>query len=269
MSYKSILAAFVANDPRNEAVAKAAAQLAAAHNAHLTGLHMTPPIALPVYAAVPVPGDLLDSYYEDAGADARETGGVVEEACSAVGATSREWRAESGPVVACLKDAAPFADIVVLAQHQGGEYGWIVGEAALTLGVPVLAVPEAGAFNSFGQSILLAWKPSRECTRAVRDAMPMLRAADRVIVLRANAEDDGLESEIGAHLARHGVKVDVKDITIDEVSVGNAVLNMVVDENCDTVVMGAYGHSRMREYVFGGATRLVLESMTVPTLLSH
>lgn len=269
MTYKSILVALVASDPRNEATAKAAAQLAADHDAHLTALHITPPVTLPVYAAVPMPTDVLDSYYDDATGDAQRMAGVFEGACKAAGVNSSEWRAERGPVVACLEDIAPYADVVVLTQHQGGEYGWLTGEAALTLGVPVLAVPEAGSFETIGRTVLLAWKPSRECTRAVRDAMPVLQKADRVLVLRANPEDDGLEGEIGAHLARHGVKVDVRDVKVGEISIGDAILNAVADDGCDLIVMGAYGHSRMRQFAFGGVTRRVLESMTAPTLLSH
>jgi nucleotide-binding universal stress UspA family protein len=132
-----------------------------------------------------------------------------------------------------------------------------------------MAIPEAGKFENIGKTILLAWTPKRECARAVRDAMPLLQQADRVVVFRGNAEDDGRDVEIGAHLARHGVKAEIKHVVAKEVSVGDAVLNTVTDEGCDLVVMGAYGHSRVRELAFGGVTRDVLEHMTVPPLLSH
>ena len=99
--------------------------------------------------------------------------------------------------------------------------------------------------------------------------MPMLQAADRVIVFRGNADDDGRDVGLGAYLARHGVTAEIKHVVAKEVSVGDAVLNAVTDEGCDLIVMGAYGHSRVRELAFGGVTRNVLEHMTVPTLLSH
>ena len=130
-------------------------------------------------------------------------------------------------------------------------------------------MPRVGEYDSVGKNVLVAWTRRRESTRVVREALPLLTKADRVLVLRANPPDDGREAEIGAYLARHGVKVDIKDAVVKEVSIADAILNTVSDEGCDLIAMGAYGHSRVREYTFGGVTRDILRHMTVPTLFAH
>ena len=269
MSYQSICVGLLRGDSRNQATLDAAVRLAAERDAHLTGMLLIPPLNIPVYAAIPLPDDVMSDYYNDAEKEAEELCAVFEERCRSAGVTSNEWRGGAQNIVQSLQNIAPVTDLFVLTQHGGGDYSWLIGEASLALGTPVLAIPEAGNFESIGKSVLLAWSPRRECARAVRDAMPLLQDADRVIVFRGNAEDDGRDVELGAHLARHGVKVEIKHVDTHEVSLGNAVLNAVTDEGCDMVVMGAYGHSRIRELAFGGVTREVLEHMTVPTLLSH
>ncbi|MDA0787108.1 MAG: universal stress protein [Proteobacteria bacterium] len=269
MTYQSICVGLLRSDPRNQDTLDAASQLAAAWDAHLTGMLLVPPLNIPVYAAIPLPDDVMTDYYKDADIEADSLGEAFENACRAAGVASSEWQGSAHNIVQSLQDVAPVTDLFVLTQHGGGDYSWLIGEASLSLGVPIMAIPEAGKFEKIGKTILLAWTPRRECARAVRDAMPMLQAADRVIVFRANAEDDGRDVGLGAHLARHGVKTEIKHVVAKEVSIGDAVLNTVADEGCDMVVMGAYGHSRVRELAFGGVTRDILEHMTVPTLLSH
>lgn len=269
MSYQSICVGLVRGDARNAATMAAAIRLAAQSDAHLTGILLVPPLNVPVYAAVPLPDDIISNYYDDADAEAEELRAAFESGCSGEGVTSFEWRGATRTVLQSLVDLAPVTDLYVLSQHGSGDYAWLIGEASLSLGVPILAIPESGTFDSFGKCVLLAWTPKRECARAVRDSMPLLQGADRVVVFRGNAADDGLDVEIGAYLARHGVNAEVKHVVSGDVSVGDAVLNTVTDEGCDLIVMGAYGHSRVREVAFGGVTRNVLQHMTVPTLLSH
>ncbi len=284
MPYKTVCVGHVAGDPRNDATISVAAALAARQNAHLSGLYVVPPVARGAYAALPLRGDFIDSYNPGAlplrsdpndsyraesEAAAKASAAAFAERCKGADITTSDWQTVNGSVLACFDDAASYADVVVLSQQAGGKHGWLVGDAALALGVPILAVPKFGTYESFGKRILIAWTPRRECRRAVHDAMPMLQAADSVLVLRVNPDDDHHEADIGAYLARHGVPNEVKDLTTSEVSVGDAILNAVTDEACDLIAMGAYGHSRAREFTFGGVTRHVLEHMTVPTLLSH
>lgn len=269
MTYQTICAGFLQGDPRNQAVMDAAIKMALDQGAHLTGVHLVPPLNVPIYVAVPFPDDLMSSYYADAEAEGEKLHETFEARCESAGVRSREWQGGARTVLTVLQELAPVTDLFVLAQHISGDYDWLLGEATLLLGAPILAIPEAGNFETFGQNVLLAWAPRRECARAVRDAMPILRAADQVVVLRGDVADDARDVGLGAYLSRHGVKANIKHVTTDEVSIGDAILNAVTDEGCDMIVMGAYGHSRIREMTFGGATRQVLKHMTVPTVLSH
>lgn len=141
-------------------------------------------------------------------------------------------------------------------------------------GRPVLLVPYAGHFEQVGAKLMIAWDASVSATRAVSDALPILARAESVAVAVFNPESveatDGPEAgaDIAQYLARHGVKADVIRQKTD-IDIGNALLSLAIDLNSDAIVMGAYGHSRMRERLLGGVTRTVLESMTIPVLMSH
>jgi nucleotide-binding universal stress UspA family protein len=118
----------------------------------------------------------------------------------------------------------------------------------------------------------VAWNGSREAARAVADALPLLAAAERVSILMVRPEPDGMGAPPGAdvthHLGRHGVKVE--PVRIDDAGdVGALLLARCAAAGADVLVMGAYGHSRLRELVLGGATRTVLHETTLPVLLSH
>jgi len=146
-------------------------------------------------------------------------------------------------------------------------------QLVLTVGRPVLLVPYAGRFETLGRRILLAWNAGREATRATTDAIPFLRDAEEVNVVAVNpagrqhGEVPG--ADIGLYLARHGVRVKVSNVQATEIDVGNQLLSSAADLSSDLIVMGAYGHSRFAELVLGGVTRTMLESMTVPVLMTH
>ena len=142
----------------------------------------------------------------------------------------------------------------------------------LAAGRPVLILPSAGSFPTIGKRILIAWSLSREATRAVTDADPLLRLADTVhvmAVMRRDEHGDVPGADIGLYLARHGVRVQVKSDQGAEIDVGNELLSRAADLDADLIVMGGYGHSRLKEWVLGGATRTILASMTAPVLMSH
>jgi nucleotide-binding universal stress UspA family protein len=139
---------------------------------------------------------------------------------------------------------------------------------------PVLVVPFAGHFGAIGKTVAVAWDGSLQAARAVAHALPMLVGAERVVVCMVDpvigADDHGEEpgADIALRLARHGVKVDVEASESDG-DVGEALLAKADQVGADLLVMGAYGHTRMREIMLGGATRTVLQSATLPVLLSH
>src|SRR3954454_13493204 len=145
----------------------------------------------------------------------------------------------------------------------------------LSSGRPVLAVPYAGQFERVGERVLVAWNASRESTRAVNDALPLLRGAKVVTILAVNPRQ-GIEghgdvpaADIALHLARHGVKAEAAHTVAKDISEGDALLSYAADIGADLIVAGAYGHSRARELVFGGVTRTLIAEMTAPVLLSH
>ena len=121
--------------------------------------------------------------------------------------------------------------------------------------------------------VLVCWDGSRSATRATADALPFLARAQAVDVVVVEGEpgkpDEIAGADIAHHLARHGLKVNVIRLVAGDVTTGNVILSYAADVGAGMIVMGGYGHSRLREFVLGGATRDILSTMTVPTLMSH
>jgi nucleotide-binding universal stress UspA family protein len=145
---------------------------------------------------------------------------------------------------------------------------------ALESGRPVLVIPYVGRYREIGRNVVIAWKAGRESARAVFDALPLLAGAETVDILEIKERHDGGDSlapdtTIAASLARHGIKPTVRTSVAGDIGIGDEILSRVADAGADLLVMGAYGHSRMREMIFGGATRHLVRHMTVPTLFSH
>jgi len=138
----------------------------------------------------------------------------------------------------------------------------------------VLVVPFAGHFTTLGENVLVAWDGSMQATRAVTQAIPILRRAARVTVAVfdpvSGPDDHGEEpgADIALYLSRHGIQVDVQRQRSNG-DIGEALLTLTDNLGADLLVMGAYGHARYREILLGGVTRTVLNTMTVPVLLSH
>ncbi|MEO8081964.1 MAG: universal stress protein [Caldimonas sp.] len=146
-------------------------------------------------------------------------------------------------------------------------------QVLLHAGPPVLVVPHSGHFATIGKRALVAWKDTREAAHALRDALPLLRAAEKVSLIEIgpvvpqNDLDDSLQSA-SAWLASHDVKF-AAHREIDFAGVGEQLLSRASDLSADLIVSGGYGHSRLREWVLGGVTHHLLGHMTVPTFLSH
>ncbi|HTB38128.1 MAG TPA: universal stress protein, partial [Reyranella sp.] len=138
---------------------------------------------------------------------------------------------------------------------------------------PVLIVPYIGAARPPGKIVMLCWNDSREAKHVATAALPLLVAADKVIVLIIDPKADRSREEPGADvavwLARHGVKVTVQRDSAADSDVGGVILSRAADHDIDLIVMGIYGHSRLRERVLGGASRTLLASMTAPLLVAH
>ncbi len=196
---------------------------------------------------------------------------------SAAGLNSMEWRSGTDDPVDAMALHSRYADLVVIGQADSSDASQapldLPERLVLAAGRPILMLPSAGSFATIGKRVLVAWNPSREAARAVTDAIPLLQQADTVHIVAVNpkAGDYGAVpgADIGLYLARHGVRVEVNADHGAEIDVGNELLSRAADLDVDLIVMGGYGHSRLRELMLGGATRTILESMTVPVLMSH
>ncbi len=176
---------------------------------------------------------------------------------------------------------ARYADLVIAGQTDPDDPETYVDDSfpdtlVLSAGRPVLLLPYAGMPSAIGTRVLVAWDGSREAARAVADALPLLKRARFVTVesvLRRRATGAGLAPagiDVAAYLGRHGIQASFSaSAHVAGVDPGAARLNRAADLHADLLVMGAYGHTRARERVLGGVTRTMLESMTVPVLLSH
>jgi nucleotide-binding universal stress UspA family protein len=276
MGFKDLLV-HVDNDPACGSRVDVAAAVAAKHGAHLTGLHAMGWPRFPGYVEVELPANFLDEqrrHLEKLASQAEER---FHEGARRRGLRG-EWRLDAGDIVGTMKLHARYADVTVLGQGRdlGGapyDLAFLPEELALGVGRPVLVVPRYGTFETVGERVLVAWNGSREATRAVHDALPFLRAATKVTVLSIDPEHDlgprVPSADIALHLARHGITAEADWTSGLDIAVGDVLLSRAADLGADLIVMGAYGHSRAREMVLGGATRHILQHMTVPVLMSH
>ena len=139
-------------------------------------------------------------------------------------------------------------------------------------GGPVLFIPHAHKGPVEPQRIGIAWDGSRLAARAVRDAAPFLARAQAITIISVNENDapaNASAAVLAAHLARHGLAAHIERVSADRADIQPTILSIASDTGVNLIVMGAYGHSRLRERILGGVTRAMLDSMTVPTLMSH
>lgn len=150
-----------------------------------------------------------------------------------------------------------------------------VEQTLLTAGRPVLAIPSSGEFPVIGDRVLCCWDGSREAARALADAAPILRLASHMTVLSMNEgaaspKHEAPFEDLATYCVAQGmpapehVRRDIKGV-----GVGSTILNAAADHSADLIVMGAYGHSKLRQWALGGATASILKSMTVPVMFSH
>jgi nucleotide-binding universal stress UspA family protein len=173
------------------------------------------------------------------------------------------------------------ADLVVAGQDDPNDPESFIADhfpetLVMSAGRPVLFIPYVGVFPTLGTNVMVAWNGSREAIRAVHDALPLLQRAKEATIVTLNGlrgEPRGSRipgADIALVLARHGVKAEVVELDGgDDGPLGDMLLSRASQLGADLVVMGAYGHSRWQELVMGGATRSMLQSMTMPVLMSH
>jgi nucleotide-binding universal stress UspA family protein len=169
-----------------------------------------------------------------------------------------------------LVTLARTADLVILGKGEGGDPTAdraVVEHLALSAGIPVLSLP-ATIPERIGQTVVIGWDGSREACRAAHDALPFLAEARRVVLCTVGEDPAARVEDAAAMLKRHGLEVQLQIVRIEDGSPGRVLCEQAQNVGADLLVMGAYGHARLRELVFGGATRYALTHATVPVLFS-
>lgn len=194
---------------------------------------------------------------------------------------SWEWDQVDSPTTLIadgVLERALTSDLVVIPQSRVDDAELIEDEMAervvMESGRPVLVVPYFGEYEDIGARPVVAWNGTREAARAAFDAIGLFQknADVKISWMNANRDHKGIDlpgAELATVMARHGFKATAEMIPTGDLPVGETMLSHVADVDADLLVLGAYGHSRMREFIFGGVTRTFLESMTVPVLMSH
>ncbi|MGV2909215.1 universal stress protein [Achromobacter sp. AGC25] len=255
-------------------------RIAKAHDAHLTG----------IFASYVSPG----YFFDEAGLWARTSAGAMEittkkrtalqlafsEAARRAGVTE-SWREGEGSPAECVSRHARYSDALVIGQENAYDLKAATGndfveQTLLSVGRPVIVLPTAGAFQTLGTRVLYCWNRGREAARAIADAAPLLRNANSLRVLTmdelagSKGEIETPFEDLAAYCTCHGFpEPEHENRGTRDIDVGSAILSSAADFGADLIVMGAYGHSRMRQMVMGGATRSLLKAMTMPVLFSH
>jgi nucleotide-binding universal stress UspA family protein len=281
MSFKDILV-YVEGSPQSDATLALAAQLAKRFQAYLIGLHVIG-FTLPSYD----PATYLD------GAPSSPLIGPIRKAAQSVALKCEnrfrdqltesgvrgEWHLDEGMVADSVAREARYADLAVVTQVDPadpplGTRRYVPQEVLLSSGRPVLVVPCGGKVDKLGEHILVGWNGSRESARVVNDALPFLKAAKAVTVLavapqRVYEGESAIVGDIVPHLIRHGVKAVNAQCAKRASGTTNTLLSYAADCGADVMVVGGYGHSRLRTLILGGVTRGLLDCITLPVLMSH
>lgn len=256
-----------------------AVALAKEHGAHLIGVAFAPTALLPLYGADVGFADMTEvlesvktqsaNALEDFKTRAKAEGVSVE---------ARLMQGMSEEFPHDFAHAARHVDLAILGQPRDGDP--LIGQYALVerclfaSGRPVIIVPAAPEKLTLKGTIVAAWDGSAEAARAINDALIFLKPAARVVLLVGVTADDGEErtpptDDMVAHLKRHGVKAEAMRVKVSEGDVGRLLLTTAKDLGADLMVMGAFHHSRWREFILGGVTLTVLEQATIPLFMAH
>jgi len=274
---KDIVVGLSMGGPRDVA-ADYALSLCPAFEAHVTGIAFAFEPVVPGTVFGSMPYELIETSRAEGRKAAEAAVARFDEAARKAG-QAFESRILDTTVVGAAELFGRIArrhDVAVLKQAEPDKEGaedLIIEAALFRSGRPVIVVPYIQKTGLATDRVLVAWDGSQTAARAIGDAMPFLaraKAVELVIVATDKAKRDEITgAAMARHLARHDLKVDLKRIVAADIDVANTILSYAADFDADFLVMGGYGHSRMREFVLGGATRGILQSMTLPVLMSH
>jgi nucleotide-binding universal stress UspA family protein len=273
---KDILVNLSTNSDR-DAARDYAISIAQAFGAHLTGFACAyePVISSSIFDGYAA--SIIATYREETRQAALAAKDKFEGAISAAGVLGDTLFKEAGfaEAASIFGDTARHYDLSVVGQARPDSEmpeELIIHGALFGSGRPVLVVPYIQQIGLKLDRVMVCWDGSRNAARAIADAMPVLKRAGTIDVVTVEPRERRNElagAEIAQHLARHGLKVELRPLVAPDTDVPNTILSYAADSDTDFIVMGGYGHSRLREFILGGATHGMLESMTVPTLMAH
>ncbi|HEX4408764.1 MAG TPA: universal stress protein [Xanthobacteraceae bacterium] len=255
-----------------------AISIASAFEAHLAGVAFLYDPIVPISGTGYIPPEVIDTQQTENTAAAKAALDRFNEATSRAGITAEPLRfsaslAGAGDQFGRIARRFDLA-IVGQAEPHGPSLDDIIAETTLfTSGRPMIVVPYIQKEPLKLDRVMVCWDGSRQSARAVGDALPFLIKAgsvEIVVVTNERGKQDEIEgADIAEHLARHDIKVSVHRVAKGDIDVADALLSHASDSGTDMMVMGGYGHSRLREFVLGGVTHTILRSMTVPVLMAH
>jgi nucleotide-binding universal stress UspA family protein len=255
-----------------------AVSVAVAFDAHLAGIAFLYDPIVPVSGAGYIPAEVIETQERDNEAATKAALDRFTAASARAGVTAEPLTlsASFAGVGEQFGRIARRFDLSIVGQAEPETSGVeeIIAESALfESGRPVIVVPYIQKAPLKLDRVMVCWDGSRAAARAIADAMPLLHRAGRVevvIVANERGKRDEIEgADMGAHLARHGLNVEVNRTALGDIDVADVILSHAADAGSDFIVMGGYGHSRLREFVLGGVTRSIMRSMTAPVLMSH
>lgn len=280
MSYKTILVCLT-TETNAERQMKAACHLARTFDAHLIGLHTRQAMLVHPGVAIHLTPQSIEAF-QDAQARQAEQIRTVFEQRTAKETFPNEWRlvdADSGSASGQIVEQARRADLVIMSQadpdHDRADQSDIQRDVIQGCGRPVIVIPNAGDFESFGRKIMIGWSATREATRALHDAIPFVRdKGEATIMWVTHSERDAdylgqSAAEVASGLERHGITTTVTHWQNADIKIGDALLNEAAETGADMIVTGAFGHSRFYDFAIGATTSHLLKHMTVPVLFSN
>lgn len=257
-----------------------AVALARQADAELWGVHVSPGMPLLAAPSIPYGADVVDAVAAAERRAAEKLSAVFHVETGELGARA-QWRVEQArqpDLAECVMNIGRAADLIVASQ---ADPDWDMAPVldfperlALESGRPVLMVPRVGRFADIPRNLLIAWNGKREAARAAFDVLALLPPGSSARLLVLDDGSKGAALAAGAEMLAqtfrlHGVDADVRIVAIAGRPIGRAIMDECTATGADLLAMGAYGHTRFRELVFGGATRYVTHNLAIPTLFSH
>jgi len=273
MAIKDLAVAFNGGESARAAL-RLAVRMAEKYGANITGLHVSPPLKMDSLTRQWIPESALEALKK---AEADNIAGIearFREDLEALGHTNNaDWSAETGEPTRVLAKAARYFDILLTGQVDRGSGTADLlrpEDVVLLAGKPVIIVPTSYKDRAFNEFAVVAWDGSRPAARALTDAMQILETKKRLDIVTVVPDETPPDCghDILRHLRRHGI--DARQVVLrEDGGIGRTILAHCAKTDPDIMVMGAYSRTRIREDIFGGTTRDVLENMTTPVLMAH